>query len=301
MQTNELIKVVEESGLESQTSSYLKEKFLPFFEQAQRWKQQAETLVVTDVSQQKEMMLAREARLALRDIRIQADKTRKALKEDSLRYGKAVQGVYNVIEYLVVPIEKYLEEQEKFEEIQEQKIKAALKAKRDEEIQMYSEFIPFGLDLGEMSEENYNKLISGAKLQYEAKIQAEKRAEEIKLAQEKAEAEERERVRIENERLRKEMEKLESEKKAIEEQARKEREQIEAEKRAQEIKLAQEKRLQEQARLAPDKDKLISLSNTIQSIELPELSSNEAKKVLEDVKILINKLSTFIKEKSANI
>lgn len=297
MQTNELIRVVEESGLESQTSSYLKEKFLPFFEQAQRWKQQAETLVVTDVSQQKEMMLAREARLALRDIRIQADKTRKALKEDSLRYGKAVQGVYNVIEYLVVPIEKYLEEQEKFEEIQEQKIKAALKAKRDEEIQMYSEFIPFGLDLGEMSEENYNKLISGAKLQYEAKIQAEKRAEEERLA----EAEERERVRIENERLKKEMEKLEAEKKAIEEQARKEREQIEAEKRAQETKLAQEKRLQEQARLAPDKDKLINLSNTIQSIELPELSSNEAKKVLEDVKILINKLSTFIKEKSANI
>lgn len=301
MQTNELIRVVEESGLESQTSSYLKEKFLPFFEQAQKWKQQAETLVVTDVSQQKEMMLAREARLALRDIRIQADKTRKALKEDSLRYGKAVQGVYNVIEYLVVPIEKYLEEQEKFEEIQEQKRKAALKAKRDEEIQMYSEFIPFGLDLGEMSEENYNKLISGAKLQYEAQIQAEKKAEEERLAQEKAEAEERERVRIENERLRKEMEKLEAEKRAIEEQARKEREQIEAEKRAQETKLAQEKRLQEQARLAPDKDKLINLSNTIQSIELPELSSNEAKKVLEDVKILINKLSTFIKEKSANI
>ncbi len=297
MQTNELIRVVEESGLESQTSSYLKEKFLPFFEQAQKWKQQAETLVVTDVSQQKEMMLAREARLALRDIRLQADKTRKALKEDSLRYGKAVQGVYNVIEYLVVPIEKYLEEQEKFEEIQEQKIKAALKAKRDEEIQMYSEFIPFGLDLGEMSEENYNKLISGAKLQYEAQIEAEKRAQEERLV----EAEERERVRIENERLRKEMEKLEAEKKAIEEQAKKEREQIEAEKRAQETKLAQEKRLQEQARLAPDKDKLINLSNTIQSIELPELSSNEAKKVLEDVKILINKLSTFIKEKSANI
>ena len=58
------------------------------------------------------MQEARIARLALRDIRIQADKTRKALKEESLRYGKAVQGVYNVIEYLITPIEKHLEERE---------------------------------------------------------------------------------------------------------------------------------------------------------------------------------------------
>lgn len=326
MQTNELIKVVDESGLETQTSSYLKEKFLPFFEQAEKWKSQAEKLVVTDVSQKKEMMLAREARLALRDIRIQADKTRKALKEDSLRYGKAVQGVYNVIEYLVVPIEKYLEEQERFEEIQEQNRKAALKAVRDEEIQIYSEFIPFGLDLGEMSDENYQKLLNGAKMQYNAQIEAQKKAEEERLAKERAEAEERERIRIENEKLRKEAElrekqlaeerakaeaieeqarkereKLEAEKRVLEEQARKEREIIEAEKREQELKLAEQRRFEEQARLAPDRDKLIALSNKISSLELPELSSDKANKVLDDVKILINKLSTFIVEKSASI
>ena len=312
MQTNELVEVVEQSGLEQQTSSYLKEKFLPFFEQAQKWKSEAKKLIVTDVSQKKEMMLAREARLALRDIRIQADKTRKALKEDSLRYGKAVQGVYNVIEYLVVPIEKYLEEQEKFEEIQEQKRKDALKALRDEEIKDLVEFIPYGLDLGEMSDENYQKLIDGARLQYAKKFEAERKAEQERIAEEKRKEEERIQMALENERLKKEAEKREKELKAIQEQQRLEREKLEQELKAQQEKerlereriLAEEtnkKKLEEQKRLAPDKEKLLELSKTISLLELPQLNSAEANHILENVKGLISKLSQYIVEKSQNL
>ena len=117
-QNNELVRVINESGVEQSTALTLQSSFLPFFEQAEQWKIKAESLVVTDASQTREMKMAREARLALKDIRVSADKTRKALKEDSLRYGKAVQGVYNVIDYLIAPIEKHLEEQEKFPEIQ---------------------------------------------------------------------------------------------------------------------------------------------------------------------------------------
>ena len=81
--TNELVKVVDTSGVEAQTATTLKEKFLPFFEQAEEWKRKAETLVVTDASQVHDMKMARTARLALKEIRVNADKTRKALKEDT--------------------------------------------------------------------------------------------------------------------------------------------------------------------------------------------------------------------------
>ncbi len=232
-QNNELVRVINESGVEQSTALTLQSSFLPFFEQAEQWKIKAESLVVTDASQTREMKMAREARLALKDIRVSADKTRKALKEDSLRYGKAVQGVYNVIDYLIAPIEKHLEEQEKFPEIQEKKRKAALKEERDAELLPYIEFVPYQVDLGELTEAAWQTVINGAKLQKQAKITAEIEAEAARIAKEKADAEERERIRLENERLKKEAEekeaalkaereKAESDRKALEEQHRKE-------------------------------------------------------------------------------
>ena len=151
---SELSVVISDSGLEKETAQNLLDKFGPLFEQAAEWKRKAESLVVTDVSQKREMQEARVARLALKDIRINADKTRKALKEDSLRYGKAVQGVYNVIEYLIAPIEKHLEEQEKFAEIQEAKIKEELKSERLAALSAYGIDHSF-VDLANMPQESF--------------------------------------------------------------------------------------------------------------------------------------------------
>ncbi len=123
-ETNEaLVLAIKENQVETETGLVLQKAFEPFFQQANEWKKKAEELVITDVSQVREMQMARQARLALKEIRVNADKTRKRLKEDSLRYGKAVQGVYNVIEYLIEPIEKFLQEQEDFAKIQEAKQK----------------------------------------------------------------------------------------------------------------------------------------------------------------------------------
>ena len=122
----QVLDVIESSGLEQSTITTLKERFLPFYEQVETWKERAATLKVTDASQTREMKMAREASLALRAIRVEADKTRKALKEDSIRYGRAVQGVYNVIEYLIKPIEEHLQVQEDFVKIQEAKLREKL-------------------------------------------------------------------------------------------------------------------------------------------------------------------------------
>lgn len=359
MAENELMQVIETSQLEKQTGDYIKEKFLPFFEQAQEWKSKAETLVVTSVTQTREMQMARQARLALRDIRINADKIRKELKEDSLRYGKAVQGVYNVIEYLIAPIEKHLEEQEKFAEIQDAKRRAELKANREMELQPYAEFVPMGIDFGLMTDIDWIKFLHGIKLQYQAKVDEEARIEAERIAKEKAEADERERIKKENERLKKEAEekekqlqaerakaeaerkaaeekariereKAEAERKAIEEKARKEREaadaeakrikaeqdaKIESERKArekaeaelkvrkvEEERIAREKAAEEQkAKAAPDKAKLQTLISQIQTMPLPECSTEQAKHIISDVQVLLGKTCQFIQEKLTNL
>jgi len=336
--TNQLLEVVEQSGLETQTAKSLKENFLPFFEQAEEWKKKSEELVVTDVSQVREMKMAREARLALKDIRVNADKTRKALKEDSLRYGKAVQGVYNVIEFLIAPIEKHLEEQEKFAEIQEAKRKAELKSKREIDLMPYSEFVPFGLDLANMSDDDFSKTLNGAKLQLKAKIEEDQRIEAERIAKEKAEAEERERIRLENEKLRKEAEekeialakeraeaekqrriiaeKAEAERKEAAEKLRVEQEakaKLEAEikakadaeakaKKEAEDKLAAELKAKEladkKAKAAPDKSKLLEFAKSIEALSIPDLKSEEALKILADTQTLIAKTVVYLTEKA---
>jgi len=185
-QPNEIQNIITEVGLEKTTSNKIENCFMPFLQKIQEWEDKAISLVVTDVAQTREMKMAREARLALRDIRIDADNTRKALKEDSLRYAKAVQGVYNLIEYKIAPIEKHLLNQEKFAEIQEEKRRAELKIQRESELLPYAEFVPFGLDFANMSEEDFIKTLNGAKLQHQNKIDTEKRERELKEAREKA-------------------------------------------------------------------------------------------------------------------
>jgi hypothetical protein len=161
-------------------------------------------LIVTDISQVREMKMAREARLALREIRINADKLRKELKEDSLRYGRAVQGVYNVIETNIIPIEKHLEAQEKFKEIYEMQQREALRIEREQLVFDVRQYMFANVNLGEITEEDFQRLWTGAKLQADAAQQAALKAESDRIAKEQAEAQERERLRVENERLKEE-------------------------------------------------------------------------------------------------
>ena len=84
----------------------------------------------------------------------------------------------------------------------------------------------------------------------------------------------------------------EAEKKKAEELAAKEKEeadrlaQIEADKRA---------------KSAPDKEKLQKLAKEINGLELPELSSDEAKEILEDVTTLLGKVTKYITEEVENL
>ena len=335
---NKALEVIKESGVEQQTAKMLQESFSPFFDEAGKVIEESKLIIVTDVSQKDDMAKAREMRLILKNARVSADKKRKELKEDSMRYGKAVQGIYNVLDFLIVPAEKYLEEQEKFEErIEEQKLQKLIDD-RHMEIEPYLEFIPGGIDMGSITEDDYQKLLSGAKFQMTAKKEAEAKIEDARIEKEKAAEIERAKIKEENERLKKEAEarekaqakereenekalkaereareKAEAEKKAIEEKQRKEKEdaarkaleekriadkKIADEKAAESKRISEQKELERKAANAPDKEKIIAFVTSLSLISYPEVNTEDAKRILQEAKISISKIAGILTTKA---
>ena len=227
--------------------------FAPHFQAFTDLKEKAKDIPITAPK------AARTLRLELKAIRVASDKTRKDLKEDSLRRGKAIDGINAVLEYELAPIEKAMEDIEKAEEIAEAKRIEALKATRVEALTPFAD--PTFYDLGNMPQVQFDQLLTGAKAAHEAKLAAAAKAEADRIAAELAakeaeakriadEAAERERMRAENERLAKvaaeekaareeqeraaaiEREKAKKEREAAEKQAAKERAEIEAKAKA---------------------------------------------------------------------
>lgn len=207
-QTNELVKIIEASGLEKTKAQTLQDKFSNYFEIAAEWERKTKALVITDISQKAEMKMADEARKFLKDKRVDIEKARVLLKEDSLREGKAIDAIAKALKNLIEPIEKELEQKAKFKEIFEAKVKAELKSSRETELKQFDAEVEF-VDLANMPEESYVKFLASAKIAQAQRIEAERIAEEERLAKEKEEAEEKAKMKAENERLKKEAEERE--------------------------------------------------------------------------------------------
>lgn len=318
----QVIDVIESSGLEPDTTRNLKEKFLPFWEQVAAWKEKAEMLVVTDESQTAEMKMARTARLALRQVRIDADKTRKALKEDSIRYGKAVQGVYNVIEYLVKPIEEHLLKQEQFVEIRQQEARDRLNSEREALAAPLSDFINYtalpatNAPWADLTEEQFHAHLAKAR-----ELKAAHEAEQARLEAERIAKEKEDKlIREENAKLKAEAEERErqqaEERRKMEEQARKEREEsarVLAAERAEREKLEKEAKeraeaerkaveaeeaARRKAAAAPDKEKILKFADKLADWAIPDVETNEAIEILHYAEIAINNLAKSIREQA---
>jgi len=118
---NQLTVIVKKSNLEPTKAKFILDKFQDYFETASEWELKAKAIVVTNETQKTEMKMARAGRLFLREKRIAVEKARKELKEQALREGKAIDGIANVLKALIVPIEDYLEGQERFVEREQKK------------------------------------------------------------------------------------------------------------------------------------------------------------------------------------
>jgi len=236
--TNELVQLVETSGLEVTKQNQIAETLGVFFNKASEWDSTIKSIVITSPEETGKMKMAKEGRLTLKNMRLEAEKIVKA-KRDEVKYAMANFVLEDklwlkagqMMEATFKNLETKLEEKEKFAERWEAEQKEKLKAERLALLLPLGFQFENGFDLGNMDEKMFQSLKLGLETAKKEKEDAERKAEEAMIAKEKAEAEERARIKAENERL-----KLEAE--AKEKQLADERAKAEAERKAIEARSA---------------------------------------------------------------
>lgn len=181
---NELTLVTKEFSLpEAEVNPFI-EQFSQFLEDAKLVRNEVKGLVVTDVGQVDLMQKARDKRLILKNIRVSTENKRKELKENSIRIGKAIDGMANIIKAIIVPLEEHLEQQEKYAEIIEAQKKEQRYKDRTEKLLKYIEDVSF-YNYSEMSDEVFENLLETVKQTWQIK-ENNRIAEEKRLEEEKA-------------------------------------------------------------------------------------------------------------------
>jgi hypothetical protein len=308
----DLTKVAAENNLPANNADTLRAAFLPFFEQASEWREKAFAIKVTNIGQTAEMGRARQARIALKDIRVQTEKTRVAMKEDSLRTGKAIDGMSNVIKFLIEPIEKYLLDQEEYGKRMQEIAQAEARDLRTCEAGKYLPDFPQSIDLGVISDEEFAKLLHFAKAQFDAREAAAAQIENERIEREQREAAEKEALRVENEKLRAEAAKVEAQRAKEREAVQKAeaeynaklaaeraesdrlRREAEAKELAENRRIEAEARAKQEAIEAPDKEKLLAYARILWELPKQQFSTEygaekferAAKKILDAIHIL---------------
>jgi hypothetical protein len=315
--------------LELSLEPYFKE----FEEKAIEWKEKAEALVVTDASDTDLMASAREARLALRQIRIGVNHKHAELKEEALKTGQTLDAIRRRLVGLIEPLESHLQEQEDFVAIKEREAKEQLTNERIALLEPYIGEQASLMSLGDMDEAVFNTVLEGQKAAQKQKEQeeADRIASEAKAA---------EGVRIEQERIRRERDRVrklselgfkwmndlrryefttsDGNRLIIDMQIvgdfnneefdellesvipsiQKDKDKV-AKEKARLEKLEQEKRDKANAsrrlKRAPDKTKLLNLADQITFLQYPDVSDEEARKILNNATDLLAKVVKYIK------
>lgn len=195
-----LTPIIKESRVPQSVADQVNQSLTPFFAKVQEWQQTIKTIVITDPSETGKMKMAREGRLALRQMRLDGTEIvssnreiiKKRMESDVLE-DKLWLKSGQIMELEYKTLEAQLEEKEKFAENFEIARKKSLHATRATELVQYG-WQDLGLmHLGEMDEGSYAALLNGTKIQHEEKLRAEAQATKERLEQEKKDFLERER------------------------------------------------------------------------------------------------------------
>lgn len=329
-QENQLVVVIKESGLDTSKSDTLMKSFVGFYSQAKEVIENCKSIEVTDESQKDLIQTARDNRLKLKNIRVECENTRKQLKEQSLREGKAIDGISNVIKALIIPVEEHLEKQEKFVEIKEQ---LRLEKQLNERIEKLSQYVnDVSLyNLKDMADEVFENLLSGCKVNFEKAQQEQKEAEEkekqriesenklrnrqIEIAPYRDFVKEEITINMEDKKYNEILNKAKEDKKNYDieqEKIRIENKKLQDKINADKIEKEKQDKIKadEQARidaenkvkeeeekkklLAPDKEKILDFAIQLSKIQAPAVKSNEANQILSEVlKIIITAVDTL--------
>lgn len=239
----------------------------------------------------------REARLTVKNERIAVEKTRKALKEDALRYGQAVDAEARRITAMLEPIEEHLEAQEQAIAAEVSRRAQAVEIAKREKLRLRMEALAANrstllpLDVAAMSDEQFDAELSRSATEYQAaqereRVEAAAREEARKAEEARMAAARAEQARIaaeqkaEAERLAAERRKLDEERAsharaeelrlAGERAAQAERDRIAREERervAAAAHAAAERQRIEAAR--PVAEKLLAYATAVEAVEVP--------------------------------
>jgi hypothetical protein len=174
-----------EIGLPKEVVLSIENKFKEYEDIASEWNKKAYEIEVTDESQVDLMQQAREGRLLLKSKRVEIEKTRKRLKEQSLLEGRFIDSLAKRLFSIIEPAEQHLEVQEKYAETQDQLRKLKLKNDRLALLNPYLTVLDLdAFDLSTMSEVAFNTILNGAKVAFE---DYQKEQERIREEQEEME------------------------------------------------------------------------------------------------------------------
>lgn len=224
-------------------------------------------VLIMDIEHYETSKKARELRLLIQKNRTQGiNAWHKTTKDYFLKGGQFVDAIKRKEVSINERMESDLEAIEKHQEIKEQKRLDELEAKRIEIAKELNEFLPFGVSFRLLSDDDFDKLIQGAKLQKQAKEESDKKAELERIEAERKAEEERKRIFEENERLKKEalqqQKKIEAERLRIEEERK-----AEEKKRALELAKIEAERKKEREEAERKQKQLDAENKRLQEIE----------------------------------
>jgi hypothetical protein len=273
---------IDQYGLQENKSDSIKKLYIPMINGLDKLETEFNETIIKDVTK-KTIKDFKALRLKIAKLRTSANNARKEAKEEYLQVNKAIQGAYNTLEYATKSKESKLLEKEKyFENLEIERIEN-LQVDRSNKLEEYNVY-PIPLNLGIMEDDVWNVFLTGAKATHKAIIEAEKLAEQQRIEKERIEAEEKERLRLEQIETQKENERLKKE--AEEKQKLIDEENYKREKESEKV------RLEQQAILQKELDEKEKLHNKILEQEQKE---NERLKKLELIKQ--NELNKGDKEK----
>lgn len=197
-----LVKYASESGLEKPVTESLVHAFAAVFSKARGVLSEAVGVAasVKDATCVTEIKRARACRLAIRAVRLEGEGVHKKEKEAALRFGRAVDGFRNILLADLAPVEQALQDAEDTAERAEAARKAALKGAREAELVPLLDEPLLG-NLADLSEVDYQKKLSSAKLLRRLRLDASVKAETERLAAVEVARVERVRMAADNARL----------------------------------------------------------------------------------------------------
>ena len=229
------------------------------FNGVSKMREQLDSVTVVDENDKVNMKLANTIRLGVREVRLNAEKefdSKRAEVQQAMLSYKTEDALWLKAKQTMQILTKEIEESAKWKESTKERIEAE---RKENETQLrIAKVAKFNAELHRsefenMSTEMFDLFLAGIEKQHNDKIEAERKAEEERLAAIEADRLERERIKAENERLQQEAEQKEKE---LAEERRKQAEILETERkeaaRVQALKDAENAKLQAELKAKQD-------------------------------------------------